>query len=247
MKRVKRLFRRRHSVASTALFAAAGFLLAQWPAQAGKLTINCWEFNRGNAGVIDNPAKYGDYRDKHPDLILIAGDEQPWFVEYDIEFPTNGTYKVRTRFASAGEYPLDILIDGKPVGQCCLRETGNNPPYWDLKPDVFEEGTPIRKWHLHGVEWEDSCEIEVPKGKHTLKLMRNGPPANPIRIELSTDGPAPTRGRMPDPDVVLARIPVRYRNVFLFRDGDGHSVNVEGLRLAIEDHIKTFGPEYPRG
>ena len=216
-------------------------------AKPGKLTINCWEFNRGNAKVMDNPAKYGDYRDKHPDLMLIAGDEKAWFVEYDLEFPASGTYSVRTRFASAGEYPLDVLIDGKRVGQICLKETGNNPPYFDLKPNVFEEGTPIRKWHLHGVEWEESCKIEVTKGKHTLKLMRNGPPANPIKIELSADGPAVKRINPPDPDVVLARIPVRYRNVFLFRDGDGRSVNVEGLRVAIKDHIKSFGPKYPRG
>jgi hypothetical protein len=97
-------------------------------AKAGKLTINCWEFNRGNAKVMDNPAKYGDYRDKHPDLMLIAGDEQAWFVEYDLDFPSNATYAVRTRFASAGEYPLDILIDGKRVGQICLRETAITRP-----------------------------------------------------------------------------------------------------------------------
>jgi hypothetical protein len=245
MKLISRLFYCRNSAAPSAIcIAILGLVLSHSPALAGKLTINCWEFNRGNAKVMDNPAKYGDYRDKHPDLMLIAGDEQPWFVEYDLEFPTNGTYSVHTRFASAGEYPLDVLIDGKPVGQICLKETGNNPPYWDLKPNVFEEGTPIRKWHLHGVEWEWS-EIEVTKGKHTLKLMRNGPPANPIKIELSADGPAVTRTTLPDADVVLARIPVRYRNAILFRDG--LSVNVEGLRVAIKDHIKTFGPKYPRG
>ena len=245
MRCVQDSLRLRGSTRPALLFiAVVGLLLMQTPAQAGKLTLQCWEFNRGNAKVMDNPAKYGDYRDKHPDLMLIAGDEQPWFVEYDLEFPTNGTYSVHTRFASAGEYPLEVLIDGKRVGQICLKETGNNPPYWDLKPNVFEEGTPIRKWHLHGVEWEWS-EIEVTKGKHTLKLMRNGPPANPIKIELSADGPAPTRTTLPDADVVLARIPVKYRNVFLFRDG--RSVNIEGLRLAIKDHIKTFGPQYPRG
>jgi len=64
MKSVLRLFQCRNSVVATALFIAVlGLLLMQSSAQAGKLTINCWEFNRGNAKVIDNPAKYGDYRD----------------------------------------------------------------------------------------------------------------------------------------------------------------------------------------
>jgi hypothetical protein len=58
---------------------------------AGTIKIDAWTFDRGNAGVSENPGKYGDYRDKHPELILTgdgssAGTKaKPWFVEYDID------------------------------------------------------------------------------------------------------------------------------------------------------------------
>ena len=59
MKLSLHLIQRLNSVAPAALFIAVlGLLLASLPAQAGKLTIQCWEFNRGNAKVMDNPAKY---------------------------------------------------------------------------------------------------------------------------------------------------------------------------------------------
>ena len=211
---------------------------------AGSIKINAWEYDRGNTLVSENPGRYGDYRDKHPELML-TGDENEkssWSVEYDVDFPVDTTYSLRVRYASAGVRPLEVWLDNKRVGKCCLKKTNNAPPYLDRHPNVWE-GLPERSWHLHGAEWEDSCTMKVAKGKHTLKFTCNGPPANPIEIVLESPVPFP-KGWKPTPRKVdLSRIPIRYRNVFLPADG----VNTEALRLAIEDNVNSLGLEYPKG
>ena len=78
---------------------------------AGSLSINAWEFDRGNTRVAENPGLYGDYRDRHPELMLVAGDETPWVVEYDFEMPVDATCTLRVRYASAGVRPA---VSGKP-------------------------------------------------------------------------------------------------------------------------------------
>jgi hypothetical protein len=209
---------------------------------AGKLEINAWEFDRGNARVSENPGLYGDYRDKHPELMLTAGDTLPWVAEYDIEFPVDATYTLKVRYASAGVYPADILLDNKPVGKCCLKMTCNAPPYPDRHPYIWE-GLPERTWDKHGAEWETSCDIPITAGKHTLKLTRNGPPPNPLTLSLESPVAFPKDWKAPQRQLDLSRIPVRYRNVFLPPD----AVNTEALRLAIKDSVKTFGPQYAQG
>jgi hypothetical protein len=209
---------------------------------AGTLKINAWEFDRGNARVSENPGLYGDYRDRHPELMLTGGGTLPWVVEYDIEFPVDATYRLRVRYASAGVRPLEVLLDNKTVGKCCFQKTVNSPPYLDRHPPVHI-GLPERTWDRHGAQWEDSCTIKVTQGKHTLKLTRNGAPANPIEIHLESSEAFPKDWKPAARKVVLSRIPVRYRNVFLPPD----AVNTETLRLAIEDTSKTFGSRYPKG
>ena len=216
---------------------------ARRPRAAGTIRIWSWEFDRGNARVSENRGLYGDYRDKHPDLILTGGDKLPWGVEYDINFPVTTTYTLRMRYASAGVRPLEVWIDDKRVGTACHKETCNPPPYPDRHPPVWK-GLPERTWDQHGAEWEESCKFQVTKGKHTLKFTRNGPPANPIEILLESGVAFPKGSKPPRIHTLdLGRIPPAYRRVFLPPD----SVVPAALRLAIKDHIRTFGPEYPEG
>ena len=105
---------------------------------AGKITINAWEYDRGNTRVSENTGLYGDYRDKHPELMLTGGDKLPWSVEYDVDFPVDATYSLRVRYASAGVRPLEVWIDDQRVGECCLKKTNNSPPYMDRHPNVWE-------------------------------------------------------------------------------------------------------------
>ena len=209
---------------------------------AGTLKINAWEFDRGNALVSENPGLYGDYRDQHPELMLIGGETLPWVVEYDFELPVDATYTLSVRYASAGARPVEILLDNKSVGTCCLKMTCNAPPYLDRHPNVWE-GLPERTWAKHGAEWETVGKIPVTQGRHTLKLTRNGPPPNPLEIRFESPVAFPKDWKAPKRKLDLNRIPIRYRNVFLPPD----AVNTEALRLATEDTGKTFGPRYPKG
>jgi hypothetical protein len=239
------------SLLSVALMAAvSGLTLAPvtaWAKTAGSLTINAWEFDRGNARVAENPGLYGDYRDRHPELMLIAGDqgasdETPWVVEYDFQMPVDATCTLKVRYASAAVRPAEILLDNKSVGKCCLKMTCNPPPYPDRHPAVWE-GLPERTWDKHGAEWETVAEIPITQGKHTLKLTRNGQPPNLTTIMLESPVAFPKGWQPTERKFDLKRIPVRYRNVFLPPD----AVNTEALRLSIEDHIKAFGPQYANG
>ena len=232
-----------------ALFAAVlGFALAPVSAEArrrrapGSVRLNAWEFDRGNARVSQNPGMYGDYRDQYPELMLTAGDKLPWVVEYDFEFPVDATCTLAVRYASGGVRPAEVFLDNKLVGKCCLKMTCNAPPYPDRHPPVWE-GLPERTWEKHGAEWEDSLKISITKGKHTLKLMRNGPPPNPIDIRIESPVAFPKGWKKPKRKLDLNRIPVLYRRVFLPPD----AVNTETLRLATEDSTRTFGPQYSRG
>jgi len=212
------------------------------PARAASIKLSCWQFDRGNARVCENRGQYGDYRDTYPGLMLTGGDELPFVVEYDINFPADATWALRVRYASAGERPLEVWIDEKRVGTSCREETNNAPPYMDRHPNVHE-GLPVRTWDMHGAQWEDSCTFPVPKGKHTLKFKRNGPPANLVEIHLQSPVGVPKGWAPRQRKLDINKIPVRYRRAFL----PANSVNVAALRLAIADNIKTFGPEYPKG
>jgi len=152
---------------------------------AGSIRIPCWEFDRGNARVSENPGQYGDHRDKYPELMLTGGSELPWVVEYDVDFPVTATYTLRVRYASAGVWPLEVWLDDQRVGKCCAKKTNNAPPYMDRHPNVYK-GLPERTWDMHGAEWEESCKIPATKGKHTLKFTRNGPPPNLVELRLES-------------------------------------------------------------
>jgi len=214
---------------------------------AGSLTINAWTFDRGNAGVSENPGKYGDYRDKHPELILTDSKEgkkkEPWFVEYDIDFPVATTYTMQIRYASAGERPMKVWIDGKYVGECCGKKTNNAPPYPDRHISANID-LPERTWSMHGAQWEEGVKVPTTAGVHTLKFTRDGPAPNPITFKLESPEKFPKGWKSSTPrKLVLNRIPVRYRNVFLPAD----AVNIAAMRLAITDKIKSFGPKYAKG
>ena len=152
---------------------------------AGTITIDAWTFDRGNAGVSENPGQFGDYHDKHPELILTGGDGsaggqgEPWFVEYDIDFPVSTTFTLQVRYASAGERPMKVWLDGKYLDECCGNKTNNAPPYPD-RHISHNVDLPQRTWEMHGAQWEETLRIPVSQGVGTLKFTRSGSPPNPI-------------------------------------------------------------------
>jgi len=87
--------------------------------------------------------------------------------------------------------------------------------------------------------------MKVSKGKHTLKLTREGLIPNLLALHLGGKTAAPPKGwkrpalKMPNFD----KVPVAHRSVFLPPD----AVNIGALRASIQDMIKTLGPSYPDG
>ena len=204
------------------------------PRSAGSLMIPAWAFDRGNVRIYASPDKYANAGP------LIGGDSgQPdgSMVEYDIDFPVDGKYTLQTQYASAQARPLEVLLDGKPVGWCCNGVAFNSPPF-EL-PIVLSDDSWDAKW-----DPKDRVTMSVTKGKHTLKLARKGAFPHLVALKLNSSAPFPKGWKQP-PRVMrqFDSIPVRLRSVFL----PPNSVNIGALRLAIADTIKTYGAQYPGG
>ena len=210
------------------------------PARAGSFKINSWTFDRGNAKVFSNPDLYADYRDKFPQLVTGDGGELPWSAEYDINFPVDTTYTLHVCYGSPEERPIEVWLDGRRIGTCCGRVTGNPPPYMDRHP---QHNLPRDAENFHGIEWEEACKVPATKGKHTLKFTRAGLPPRLHAFRLESPVPFPKEWKLGKREVNLDRTQANCRRIFL----PPNSVNVEALRLAIEDNIRTFGPRYPKG
>ncbi len=199
---------------------------------AGLPGIPAWTFDRGNARIYASPDKYAD---AGPVVGSEPGHSGEAVVEYDIDFPADGQYTLHVSYASAEARPVEVFLDNKFIGMCCVGVAYGSAPYEE--PVVFtsnSSGAPKR--------WEGFCKqgklvkMAATKGKHTLKLSRNGPLPNLLALTL---GWKPASRKMPHFD----KVPIKQRSVFLPPD----AVNIGALRLAIQDTIETFGPQYPGG
>lgn len=240
------------------------------PQPAGVFEIPAWIFDKGNARVIANPDMYADYRDTYPELVVTAGDEMPWVVEYELDFPVDATYTLHVRYASTESRPLALWLDGERVGECCKTATLTREPHPYLTANPHfkpPKGSRVRR----GAKWEEAGKITIKSGKHTLKLTCNGPVPNVLALRLESPVAFPKDWKMIGLGVVLSqrqvaeryryrtrhelgwphavlmekinRLPPRYRTAFL----PPNSVNVAALRLAIEDTTSRFGASYPNG
>jgi len=233
-----------------ALVVLAAAYLAVWsvafppvPAEAkpaGSFQISAWTFDRGNAKVFANPDIYADYRDKFPELVAGDGGQLPWVIEYDVDFPVDATYTLHIRYGSPEPRPIEVWLDGRRIGECCGRVTGNAPPYMDRHP---QHDRPRYVENFHGVEWEEACKLPATKGKRTLKFTRKGPPPRLSALRLESPVAFPKDWKRAKRAVKLERIPPVLRRIFLPPD----SVNLATLRPAVEDMIAEFGPRYPKG
>ena len=234
---------------------------------ARSFTIPAWTFDRGNASAHQNPYMNADYRDIYPELVAGDSGQAPWFVEYDIDFPADGTYTLHIRYAAAEPRPLELWIDGRPVGVCCEEATANTEPHAHSTKNPYftpRKGRPVRV----SPRWTQAGKLTVTKGKHALKLTRTGPGGPALcnlKLESSAEFPKdwkpdlpgaepPRRGKnretaekdtWPSAEHMakITRLPPRYRTAFL----PPGSVNTATLRLAVKDTIAEFGRSYPKG
>ncbi len=233
---------------------------------AGSFEIPAWAFDRGNARVDANPSQYADYRDTYPELVACDGGQTPWVVEYDVDFPVDATYTLHVRYGSPEPRPMELWLDGRKVGTCCGRVTGDALPYPYRRPKVHD-AQPRPASGRHGAEWEEAAKLSITQGTHVLKFTRAASPPSVLALRLESPvafpkdwKPAGHELRLPEnprgeraryeqgwdqtgPMTKVQRIPPVYRSAFL----PPGSVNVATLRLAVEDMIEEFGPQYPKG
>ncbi len=207
---------------------------------AGSFEISAWTFDRGNAKVFPNPDIYADYRDKFPELVVGEGDQLPWTIEYDINFPVDATYTLHVCYGSPEKRPMEVWLDGRRLGTCCGRVTGNAPPYMDRHP---QHDRPRDAKDFHGIEWEEACKLPATKGKHTLKFTRAGPPPRLSALRIESPVAFPKDWKLAKREVKLGSVAPNCRRIFL----PPGSVNVAALKVAIEDMTAQFGPKYPNG
>ena len=101
--------------------------------------------------------------------MIAFGGQSPVVAEYDIEFPVCGEYTMHVFYAAAGVRPVELYLDGKPIGKCCSGTTGT--------------------WNTSGAKWEEAGKLSIAVGKHTIKLQREG--AFPHVVSLRFDAPVP--------------------------------------------------------
>ena len=205
------------------------------------LQIPAWTYDRGNVRIYANPDKYAD---AGPVVGSAEGQTGPGSIEYDIDFPADGEYTLHIKYASEAARPLEVLIDDKSMGVICVNVTFGTAPYEE--PVEFTSNSSAA-----AKVWEGLCRqgkpatMKVSKGKHTLKLVREGLMPNLLALHLGGKTAAPPKGwkrsalKMPNFD----KVPTAHRSVFL----PPGAVNIAALRASIKDMIKTLGPSYPDG
>lgn len=114
-------------------------------AEDGSFTLPAWAFDRGNVKTFT-----AEYADAGP--MVAFGGRSPVLVEYDLDFPSAGDYRVSLCYAAAQPRPVNFLLDGKILGQVCRGATGS--------------------WNTSGAKPEAPFACYIPKGKHTVRLQR---------------------------------------------------------------------------
>jgi len=202
------------------------------------LDIPAWTFDRGNVRIYASPDKYADagpVAGGAPE----KGDRGT--VEYDIEFAGDGECTLHVSYASDKARPLEVHLDDKFIGICCVGVAFGSAPF--EQPIVFtsnSSGAP-KMWEGFARDGK-LVRIPVTRGKRTLKLTRKGAMPNLLALRVSSSASF-AKGSARRKMAHFGRVPARDRSVFLPPD----AVNIAALRESISDMIETYGPNYPRG
>jgi hypothetical protein len=179
----------------------------------GSFLIPAYAYDRG-VDIVTCTAATSSYVDTEP---MVGNFRYPSQVEYDIEFPVSDEYALHICYAAHEARPLAVWLDGKELGPGCRTPTGG--------------------WNTSQASWEQTCQMSITSGKHTLKLSRDGsfPHVVALRFESASALPAgwklcrPGANRLPEPPF------------------SPHEVKVPALQLAIRDLVATFGAKFPEG
>jgi hypothetical protein len=173
-------------------------------AEAGTVVIPAWSFARGNARVHADP---GEYADAGP--VVAGGPGRPWGwrVEYDVDIPVAAKYTLQVCYASAEARQVNVLLDGRRVGDACNGIT-------------FGAGQPgAPTWKSSGARWgkvvRRGGKMALSEGKHTITLARRQPLPHLVALRLETEAEFPKGWTPPGFKVRdLDAVPAAHRKAF---------------------------------
>jgi hypothetical protein len=210
--------------------AAALTLSCLATARAGTIEIPAWAFTRGNGRIHVDPKEYAD-----AGPVVGSGDREPWgwSLEYDVEYPVAGMYRLYIQYASAESRPISIRFDSRDISKCCLGIS--------LKPGGSGEPTSKSSGArtelvLNRFGGPDNLSINRKQkargGKHTIVLTSREPLPHLISLRLTTSEPFPEDWQPPKYKLRdLASIPTQYRGLF----APPKHVDVAALRRPVAD------------
>lgn len=181
--------------------------------EAGRrFTIPAWAFDRGNVRTVAE-----EYADAGP--MVAFGGQSPAEVEYDIEFPVAGDYRMQLHYAAATARPVSLLVDGRETSTLCRAATGS--------------------WNTSGAKADEPVTLSLTQGKHTLKLRRAGDFPHVVSLIFESAQPLPDKWTPHRPKARKLADPA---------PGEFNPrPDPVALRLAIADLLATHGAKYPHG
>jgi hypothetical protein len=132
---------------------------------AGSIVVRAYEFDRGNVRVHDVGMSYAD-----AEPVVINAGQLPNTMEYDLAIPVSATYELFAKYAALQSRPVDIFLDDDLVARGFTSVTGS--------------------WQASTAKWEKQAEVEIGRGKHTIKLVCPGP-CIPHIVAFRLDSPVP--------------------------------------------------------
>jgi formylglycine-generating enzyme required for sulfatase activity len=184
-------------------------------AASNSFDIPAWAFDRGNAQT------FLEWQGAGP--MVAYGGRSPVVVEYDLEFPLTGQYTLHILFAAAQARPVDLLLDGRPLGKVCRGVSGS--------------------WITTSAQWEEAMRLSLAKGQHTLRFQRPGDFPHVVSLRFESSAPLPEGWAQHRPKARKLHDPPPVPEFEPWQP----EPEVESVRLAIEDLIARFGPAYPQG
>jgi len=180
---------------------------------ASSFLVPAYAYDRG-VNIEACTSTTSRYVDAEP---MIGNRRYPTYVEYDIDFPVAAKYALHIRYAAHTARPLQLSLDGQDLGLACRTPTGG--------------------WNTSKATWEETCDVSVTRGKHTVKLSSDGyfPHVVTLRFDSPVAFPKDWKLHRPDARSLPPPPPVPT------------DVKVDALRLAIRDLAETYGAEYPNG
>ena len=191
-------------------------------AAGAEFTIEAADFDGGNVRVSLTGQPYAD----GPSCVWNAGELPNW-AEYEIEFPASADYTLFALYAAAEARPVEIRLDDQIVHTGFKGVTGS--------------------WNTTSARWEEQCRLPITRGTHIIQLRCEGPFPHICGLRLKSSVPFPEGWRLPRPTPeqraermqrALRRAQIKAEIAAL------ESVDLEAVRLAIEDMEREFPGQY---